>query len=245
MNTKVTIVTFAGILLLGISALTRAEEKTRDTISVPEVLLMNHFKAHHVHAEENNGQHARRNNEHFKDMDMAPGTSQYRLRVMWGLVEFLDMNEETAASFFPVLRDHSKNRDSITKKHRELAKQIIDDIEKEDMSTSALKEMVVRLESLQDQIEQEQQSFLAKSKKILNDRQYIKLTIFNDKLKHDLFNRYSSRRKGDSTSGPGKRGMSLEKRSADELQEIKKGLDIRVKEIEKQKKVIEKLLKAK
>ena len=116
-----------------------------------------------------------------------------RLMFMWNLVDYLDLDENTAESFFPLFNEHTKNRDKLTKRHRELVTQIVDDIEDESVSLSELKDLVKELEEIDISLRKDREMFLKKTKGILDDRQYVKLVIFDDKLKKDLFTRFSSR----------------------------------------------------
>ena len=117
-----------------------------------------------------------------------------RLMIMWNLVDYLNLDEDTAASFFPIFNEYTQKRDKLTKSHRELVDQIVTEVEKEDITTGELTTLVDELEELAEQNNYERKAFLVKAKKILDDRQYVKLVIFNDKLKKDLFGRFSSRR---------------------------------------------------
>ena len=117
-----------------------------------------------------------------------------RLMIMWNLVDYLNLDEDTAASFFPIFNEHTQKRDKLTKSHREIVNQIITEVEKEDISTGELTTLVDKLEDIAEQNHNERKEFLEKAKKILDDRQYVKMVIFNDKLKKDLFGRFSSRR---------------------------------------------------
>ena len=69
-----------------------------------------------------------------------PGERRFksRLMIMWNLVDYLDLDEDTAASFFPIFNEHSQKRLKLTEQHRELVAQIISDVEVESVSMSAL-----------------------------------------------------------------------------------------------------------
>ncbi len=47
-----------------------------------------------------------------------------RLEIMWRLVDYLALNEDTATLFFPLYREYMKTRESLLKDHRELTKTI-------------------------------------------------------------------------------------------------------------------------
>ena len=176
-----------------------------------------------------------------------------KLMIMWNLVDYLNLNEEAAADFFPIFNDYSQKREKLTETHRALVQQIIDNVEKESFSVGELKNLVQKLEETDDSLRRERAAFLAKSKKILNDRQYIKLIIFNDKLKKDLFNRFSSNRmgvnmpEGSEMRNPDTNRQDINIQNIDKkrLEELQRMLDQQQKEMERQQKQIEKLLKEK
>lgn len=126
-----------------------------------------------------------------------------RQMIMWNLVEYLDLDEETAARFFPIFKQHNKKRTELTRQHREIVSKIVADVSDESVSSNDLKALINKFEETAASIEKERIAFLEKSRKVLDYRQYVKLVVFNDKLKRDLFNRFSRRDKGILRS-PGK-----------------------------------------
>ena len=188
-------------------------------------------------------------------MEPEAGEHGYRskLMIMWNLVDYLNLDEEAAADFFPIFNDYSQKREKLTETHRVLVEQIVDNVEKESFSVGELKNLVQKLEEADDSLRKEHAAFLEKAKKILNDRQYIKLVIFNDKLKKDLFNRFSSKRmgmnmpEGSEMRNPDTNRQDLNIQNIDKkrVEELQKMLEQQQKEIERQQRQIEKLLKEK
>ena len=129
-----------------------------------------------------------------EDRDTRGRGYKSRLMIMWNLVDYLNLDEETAKNFFPIFNEHTKKSDQHTKTHKELVNKIITEVEKEDISVRELKALVDKFEDIEEQNQKEHKVFLEKAKKILDDRQYVKLVIFKDKLKKDLFGKFSSRR---------------------------------------------------
>lgn len=162
-----------------------------------------------------------------------------RLMIMWNLVDYLDLDEDAAASFFPIFNDHTKKRDEFTKQHRELVTQIVNDIEDESVSISELKDLVQKLDDIDASISKERNTFLEKAKEILDDRQYVKLVIFNDKLKKDLFNRFSARRIQETGTGDPKLYGTFDVGDISRYGVEKKGLEEILKKLEEQQKKIE------
>ncbi|MCE5251811.1 hypothetical protein LLG96_16505 [bacterium] len=177
--------------------------------------------------------------------------SKSRLMIMWNLVDYLGLDEATAAKFFPVFIEHNNARDKFFNEHRELAEQIIKDVDDESVSVKSLKESIAKLDQLDESIRAERDAFHKKTKAFLNERQYVKLVIFNDKLKRDLFSGLSRRRGGDESSSiksdepkdrnpdvnvyrrQGQQEQSLETQKM-MLEEMKKRIEILEKSIKEQ-----------
>jgi len=169
-----------------------------------------------------------------------------RQMIMWNLIEYLDLDEETAVVFFPIFKEHNKKRHELTRQHMEIVAKIIADVSDESVSSKALKALVNKHEETAASIEKERTAFLEKSRKILDYRQYVKLVVFNDKLKKDLFNRFSKRdfdrmrssRNNNSPSGGDKAKSDSE---LNNLEEIRKMIEMQQRKIEEQERQIQKL----
>ena len=168
-----------------------------------------------------------------------------RQMIMWNLIEYLDLDEETAVVFFPIFKEHNKKRHELTRQHMEIVSKIVADVSDESVSLKNLKALVKKHEETADSIENERKAFLEKSRKILDYRQYVKLVVFNDKLKKDLFNRFSKRdfsrvrspRNNDSPYGRDKAKIDSELN----LKEVRKMLEMQQRQIKEQEKQIQKL----
>ena len=190
----------------------------------------------------------------------GPGAKP-KLMIMWNLVEYLDLDEDAATTFFPIFNKHNEKRDELMHKHRELITDIINKVDNESVSVKELSAMLDQFDRITESIDEAHESYLEEAKEVLNDRQYVKLVIFNDKLKLDLFNRYSSR--GFSSKKPSldnvtgsegdqepqldagknfRRNIESEKRKFEDLQKL---LHNQQEQIEKQQKQIEELMKRK
>ncbi len=111
----------------------------------------------------------------------------------WRLVEYLDLNEEQSAKYFPIMKEAGEIRDKLIKQRRKVIKKIFNDIDEPAVSLKELKKDVDTLQQLNEKMLQARKNFHKKSEKVLEDRQLIKLLIFEDKLKADLFRRYRDR----------------------------------------------------
>jgi len=127
--------------------------------------------------------------------------SKSRLMVMYRLVDQLNLDEETATKFFPAYLEYVNSRDKLVKEHRELIHRIAEDADDESVSIKDLRENIAKLRKNETLMNDERDAFLEKSETILDERQCIKLIVFNDKLKEDLFIRFRSERLKRGTSG--------------------------------------------
>ena len=119
--------------------------------------------------------------------------AKMRTMIMMRLVEYLDLNEDQSAKLFPVMKESNEIRNKLTKERGELIHEIRKNIDDESVSTKDLRKLVKELEKIDDEMLNEHKEFLKKSEKILEERQYIKLILFEDRLKEDLFQRFRSR----------------------------------------------------
>jgi len=117
--------------------------------------------------------------------------------IAWRLIKFLNLNEDQSSKFLPVFKESNKIRFKLLDEHRKLAGIIAKDLDDESVSTNDLKEQLARIEQIDKEIIKERENFLKKSEKILNERQFIKLKLFEDKLKNDLFQRFRGRPRRD------------------------------------------------
>ena len=117
-----------------------------------------------------------------------------KLMVMWSLVDYLNLNEETSAKFFPVYLGYINNRDKLLKEQRELIHTISDNVDNESIPIKNLEKDVEKLTQIGKSLNEDRNKFLEKAETILDERQNIKLIVFEDKLKYDLFDRFRSMR---------------------------------------------------
>ena len=134
-----------------------------------------------------------------------------RLMVMYRLVDHLNLDEDTATRFFPAYLAHANSRDKLLKEHRELIHEISEDADDESVSVKDLKKKVAKLKIVEKSMNIEREKFLEKSEEILDERQYIKLIVFNDKLKEDLISRFRSERMLKSTKDRLKKNIGVMK----------------------------------
>ena len=127
--------------------------------------------------------------------DESSRREKMRAMIIWKLIEYLDLNEDQSAQILPILKETSEARDKLVKERREIIRKISEDIDNKGISIKDLKKDAEKLEKLKEEMLKIRKEFIEKSEKYLDERQKIKLKIFEDRLKADLFRRYRDRRK--------------------------------------------------
>ncbi len=120
-----------------------------------------------------------------------------KLMMITRLVDELEIGDTAATEFVSIFLKHSSAREKLEKELNALIVEIYDDTDNKDVSTAALKKKLAKIDALRNDLEKENDSFLKNTAKILDDRQYIKLAVFEDKLRLDLMNRFRRNRRGD------------------------------------------------
>ena len=114
--------------------------------------------------------------------------------IAWRLIKYLALNENQSTKFLPDFIESNKIRIKLINERRKIVHATAKDIDDESVSIKNLQKQLARIEKIDKEIMKEHENFLKKSKEILDERQYIKLKLFEDKLKNDLFQRFRGRR---------------------------------------------------
>jgi len=114
--------------------------------------------------------------------------------MVWRIVKYLDLNEDQSVKFLPIIKDFFGANDKIRFEQRQILETLLKTVDDETAAVGDLKNNLARLQKLREQEKKEQDAYLGKVKGILNDRQFVKMHLFEDKLKHDLFRRFRNRR---------------------------------------------------
>ena len=115
----------------------------------------------------------------------------YRVRVMimWHLVDYLQIDEDTAKVFFPIYSDYMKKRNDLMDEQRRLTESVSASVEDESSDVKALRKNAERLETIESDLVKLRRDFLHASEDRLTPRQYVKLFVFDEKMKNDLLRR--------------------------------------------------------
>ena len=116
-----------------------------------------------------------------------------REMIAWRYIEYLDLTEKQSVKFFPILNEFNRKRFEIMHQRQSLLNEIITNVEDESIATKDLKKKLNEIENLLESEVNEIKGFYKNTEKFLDDRQSIKLHIFEEKLKNDLFNQFRDR----------------------------------------------------
>ena len=127
----------------------------------------------------------------------ARDPEKYHEMIAWRFIKYLDLNEEQSAKFIPIFKESNKIRGSLQRKSRQLVDAVAKNVDDDSISVGELKKQLAQLKKINQEITQEREVFLKKMDSILTDRQSVKLEIFEDKFKNDLYKRFqeSNRRR--------------------------------------------------
>jgi hypothetical protein len=187
---KKTIIVFFGIFLifLGTATISASYETQKNSQSMVSEVQNN------IKINENNTQTyllAQLQNDNDKEHNER--REKLHEMIAWRLIKFLDLNEEQSFKFLPIFKESNEKRFQLIDEHRKLVGKIIKDIDDESVPESSLKEQLAKIEQIENEIIKERENYQIKTRKILNERQFIKLRLFEDKLKNDLFQRFRDR----------------------------------------------------
>ena len=103
------------------------------------------------------------------------------------IIGYLSLSEDQVSSFTPVFKNYSNQREEIIGERRKLMKYITQNVDNSNVPVKDLESKVIKLRKTNQSLQNEREKFLESTKKLLSDRQYVKLVIFEDWLKEDYF----------------------------------------------------------
>jgi Spy/CpxP family protein refolding chaperone len=108
------------------------------------------------------------------------------LMKMWKLTEALDLDQETAAKLFPLLRDQEEKAKELREKRREVFRQMKDEVAKDNPDSQALRQMIEKFKQNERDVVEMRNERIDELSKLLSDAQMAKLIIFVPKFKRDV-----------------------------------------------------------
>ncbi len=136
--------------------------------------------------------------------NMAPpgpqgfGQPSERMEMMmtWKLTEELDLTPEQADKFFPRMKVHRENLESIDVELKDSAKEIRRKVEDgKEISDSEFNKMFEKATDLERQKIDEKTRFMSELSGILDNTQRVKLTMFKNKFARDMQEQIRAKRK--------------------------------------------------
>lgn len=129
---------------------------------------------------------------YYRDVPIPRSTdpwSRVRLMIMWQMVDYLDIDEDTAKDFFPIYSEYQRNRNELMEEQRRLTASITASVDDETADVDALKISAERLIEIESEMVDLKRAFLADSEDRLTSRQYVKLIVFDERMKNELLRR--------------------------------------------------------
>lgn len=118
------------------------------------------------------------------------------LKWLYGKLEsYLKIEKDQATRFEPIFMDFTASRGRLMREHTTLLHRIIAESENQSVSVKDLQGLSKRYKDIDRQLWMERETFYKKSAGILTERQMVKLIIYEDKVKEDLFHRMRRDRK--------------------------------------------------
>ncbi|MFA6470553.1 MAG: hypothetical protein WCU00_00820 [Candidatus Latescibacterota bacterium] len=115
--------------------------------------------------------------------------AQFREWIWNNLKTYLKLDDAAAAKFKPIFQEHSETRGKLMHEHNQLIRIIDLNADNPSVPFKDLRDNARRLEIVNKSLITEWEKYNIKAKGILNELQQIKLLIYDDKLKEDIFKR--------------------------------------------------------
>lgn len=118
------------------------------------------------------------------DGDMRPRRQQERQReriglmMMWRLTEALELDQDTAARLFPMMREFDVEKRQLHEKRRDMIRQMKAEVEKDNPDRAVLRKMIDDFKQNEIDIVNLRNKRLDDLSKILSDEQVAKMIIF-------------------------------------------------------------------
>lgn len=101
---------------------------------------------------------------------------------MWKLLEVLDLSDEQAEGFLPILNAFQKQQKELEHKKRESLKVLEDELNKKSVDLKKVQTFLEDLEKNRVLFEKNRVSFLSKAKEVLSLEQQAKLVLFEERF---------------------------------------------------------------
>jgi hypothetical protein len=120
--------------------------------------------------------------------------AKIRNYIAWKLVDYLQLTEDQSTRLFPLWRDYSDTRGNIQQERRQLFRKIEISAEDSAISTDNLLGLLKEYRNAEDNETKLKDTFFKNARKVLDDRQYVKLYTFDERLLDELMRGMNNRR---------------------------------------------------
>ena len=114
--------------------------------------------------------------------------------INWRIVEYLELEEKTSNKLLPLMKEYNEKRHSLFVEQRQVVERLMELSEKEEITRNDAKSELKELDKFYDEINDNRKSFFKKAELFLDDRQYIKLKIVEEKMKSDFMRQLREKR---------------------------------------------------
>jgi Spy/CpxP family protein refolding chaperone len=122
-----------------------------------------------------------------------------RERMIWHLLEYLQLSEEQSEKFMPFLNRNFKHREDLVRERMALSRELVNLLKDTDSSEQTLLAKLKEVDTIGDKLHEDRVLFLKQVEGILTTRQFVKLAIFEERFKMRLLGeRNGSDRQGNS-----------------------------------------------
>jgi hypothetical protein len=110
------------------------------------------------------------------------------------LAKYLKLSEPVSRRFKPLFEEYGESRGKLFKESMDLVHTIIGKVEDDSVPVAELKTLSERYKAVNRSLWREREQFLRRASEMLDERQMVKLTVYEEKMKDDLFKKFRDRR---------------------------------------------------
>ena len=110
------------------------------------------------------------------------------------LAKYLKLSDPVSRKFKPIFEEYGESRGKLFKENSDIVHAIIEKVENDSVPVADLKTLAERYRAVNRSLWREREQFLRRASEMLDDRQMIKLTVYEEKMKDDLFRKFRDRR---------------------------------------------------
>ena len=118
-----------------------------------------------------------------------PDNAKTRMWLLENMVKYLKLDDAAAKRFQPIFLEYSEKRGKLMRESFEVTHKISDAVDNDLYPIAELQTLAQRYKAIYRSMWREKEVFLKRSEEILDPRQMVKLTIYEDKMKEELFKR--------------------------------------------------------